>query len=270
MYGWWHSIDSCGWSMNRGGEGRPCAYKRCCFYGVLRSTSYEIRELIRVKGCVPDGADMRWYQTRDESKSREHIYSPSSNQRAGCGISSQENLSGYHRFGALGGTVVIDSRGVPFPLDMAPILGIPRPARPLPLLGLPPTPPCQVVNPPKPYPKGALSLLALLLDFFPCPVRPPNPGPDAVPGDDKHDTEDIPSAPGPEQLFGVIPGPSSFEMRCRLLLILPDTSHPALSSNRSMVAEPGEGGIGDGPSPRGYATCWKLCCRDSGVLCCPC
>ena len=151
-----------------------------------------------------------------------------------------------YRFGIFGGAVVIDNNGVPLLLFlvMAPILGTPRPARPLPLLGLPCPP--QDVSPPKPYPKGALSLRARL-GLFPGPPIFPNAGPVAVPGDDKEDTEGTPSSAG---------GSSSFDSRCLLVLIRPAGSQPGLSSNRSMVADPGEGDIGDVPSPRPYAaTC---------------
>lgn len=138
---------------------------------------------------------------------------------------------------------------------MPPILGMPLPAKPLPLLGRPAGPPCHDVSPPKPYPRGALSLLARL-SFFPC-ERFPRPGPEAVPGEDSDDMDDTPSAEA-EPL-------ASSDMRWRLVLILPDGSHPEPSSKRSMVTDPGDGGRGvdEVLSPREYVTCWKLCCLDS-------
>lgn len=153
-----------------------------------------------------------------------------------------------YRFGTFEGTVAIDSNGGPLlPLVIVPIFGTPLPANPLPLLGRPPGPPCHPPSPPNPYPKGALSLLARL-GFFPGPPMLPNPGPVAVPGDDNDDGAGSPSTAGPRS--------SSFDSRCLLVLIRPAGSQPGLSSNRSMVAEIGDGDMGDVPSPREYAaTC---------------
>ena len=94
-----------------------------------------------------------------------------------------------HRLGELLAKVGIESRGVPFPLPppfvrLAPPTGmpvpIPHPVIPLPLLGR--VPPCQpALRPaPKPYPKGAESLLALdiRLPLPPFPPPAPLPGPE--------------------------------------------------------------------------------------------
>ena len=86
------------------------------------------------------------------------------------------------------------------PLVIFPMFGIPLDIIPLPLLGLPPGP-----NPPLsppcchkaglPYPNGALSLLARLVDDFLGTVNPERPSaPDpVVPGDDTEDMSDIES-----------------------------------------------------------------------------
>src|SRR5882762_9670424 len=113
-----------------------------------------------------------------------------------------------HRPGELLVKVGIDSRGVPVPLPppfvrlAPPALDIPTPiflpAKPLPLLGR--VPPCQdALRPaPKPYPKGAESLLALDIRLLLPTLPPPAP------------------LPGPEDSSGpVFPqGGFSFDVRC--------------------------------------------------------
>lgn len=102
---------------------------------------------------------------------------------------------------------------------------IPLPVIPLPLLGR--VPPCQLLRPaPKPYPKGAESLLALdiRLPFPPLPPPAPVPSP-----------EDSSAPFTPLARF-------SFEVRCRFKLPRPSAASPV--SNRSMDEDPGLGGKG--------------------------
>jgi hypothetical protein len=147
-----------------------------------------------------------------------------------------------HRPGELLVKVGIDSRGVPFPLPppFVRLAPIPLPVIPLPLLGR--VPPCQpALRPgPKPYPKGAESLLALDIRL-PLPRFPP---PAPLPGPE--------TSSAPEEL-----GWLSFEVRCRFALPRPSTTSPA--SKGSIETAPGLGGKGvdvaDSALELGYAIC---------------
>jgi hypothetical protein len=155
--------------------------------------------------------------------------------------------------------VVIDNNGVLallLPRVIFPIFGIPLDIIPLPLLGRPPGPSPLPLSPPcchsaaaaaadvaPPYPNGALSLLARLVDDFFGTVSPESPPPDpVVPGDETEDRSDIESEPFTTAT--ATPTPLSL-IRCRFVLLRPDGggSHEP-SSKRSIEIDPGEEGRG--------------------------